>query len=346
MADGFTMKTIALQKSAVGMKRPTLQHAVVTCIVGLFALVPLLAAISGQGSYVTLFSRIMIYALAALGLGLVLGYGALVSLGHAMYLGIGAYAVGMLSANGITNGFAHLGVSLAVGLPVAIIVGLICLRASGVAFIMITLAFAQMFYYFAIGLRTYGGDDGLQIAARSNFGVLDISNNTVFYYVIFAVLMLTLYVLHRMVGSRFGMLLRGTKSNQRRMAALGFPVMRYKLLAYVISALICVVAGVLLGNLVRFASPAYMQWSVSGELIVMVVLGGLGTLIGPVIGASVWLLLEELLTQVKFGLPWGMDDMIRDHWFLVLGLFVLFVSLRLKQGIYGWVLERQQERKE
>ena len=236
------------------------------------------------------------------------------------------------------------GVALAVGLPVAIIVGLICLRASGVAFIMITLAFAQMFYYFAVGLRTYGGDDGLQIAARSNFGVLDISNNTVFYYVIFAVLMLTLYVLHRMVGSRFGMLLRGTKSNQRRMAALGFPVMRYKLLAYVISALICVVAGVLLGNLVRFASPAYMQWSVSGELIVMVVLGGLGTLIGPVIGASVWLLLEELLTQVKFGLPWGMDDMIRDHWFLVLGLFVLFVSLRLKQGIYGWVLERQQER--
>ncbi len=319
-----------------------MRGVVIALLVCLFALVPLFAAWSGQAAYITLFSRIMIYALAAMGLGLILGFGALVSFGHALYLGIGAYAVSMLSAHGISNGFAHLGAALGVGLLASTLIGLICLRASGIAFIMITLAFAQMFYYLVIGLKSYGGDDGLPLPARSNFGVVDISNNTVLYYVIFAVLMVTLYALRRLVDARFGMLLQGTKSNERRMAALGFPTLRYKLLAYVISALICVIAGVLLANLFRFTSPSYMQWSVSGELIVMVVLGGLGTLVGPIIGAAVWLLIEELLTTMRLGLPWGLDDFIRDHWMLVLGAFVLIVTLKLKQGLYGWLLERRR----
>ncbi len=318
----------------------TLRVAALVTLVGGLALVPAVAAAADQPIYVTLFARIMVFALAAAGLNLILGYGALVSFGHALYLGIGAYAVGMLSASGVTNGFAHLGAALGAGLVVATLVGVICLRTGGVAFIMITLAFAQMAYYFAVGLKNYGGDDGLPIAARSDLRVMDIGDDRVFYYLVFAILMATLVGLHRLVNARFGMVLRGAKSNRRRMAALGFPTLRYELAAYVISALVCVVAGVLLANLTRFASPSYMQWSMSGEMISMVVLGGLGTLMGPLVGALAWLLLEELLTSLRLGLPWGLDDLLHDHWMLVLGAFVVLVTLALKQGLYGWLVER------
>ncbi|MBC7703287.1 MAG: branched-chain amino acid ABC transporter permease [Rhodoferax sp.] len=327
---------------APGNPVPTVRIVTICLVLGLFALMPIYSSLSSQPTYVTLFSRIMIYALAALGLNLVLGYGAMVSFGHSLYMGIGAYAVGMLSANGISSGFAHLGAALAVGLCASILIGLICLRTSGIAFIMITLAFSQMVYFLAVGLKNYGGDDGLPIPARSDFGALDLSNNVVLYYVIFALLMATLYGFYRLVHARFGMVLRGSKANQARMAALGFATVPYQLAAYVISALVCVIAGVLLANLTSFASPAYMQWSVSGELIAMVVLGGLNSLLGPIIGASVWLLLEELLTSVRFGLPWGLDDMLHDHWMLVLGAVVVLVTLGLKQGLYGWLLEDKQ----
>lgn len=342
MDNASAMQLPTLQGQSAAARKPTARIVTICLVVGLLALIPVYAALGSQPTYVTLFSRIMIYGLAALGLNLVLGYGALVSFGHSLYIGIGAYAVGMLSANGITNGYAHLGAGLAVGLGASILIGLICLRTGGIAFIMITLAFAQMVYFLAVGLKNYGGDDGLPISARSDFGVLDLSSNVVLYYVIFAILMATLYALHRLVNARFGMVLRGGKSNQRRMAALGFATLPYQLAAYVASALVCVVAGVLLANLTSFASPAYMQWSVSGELIAMVVLGGLGSLLGPIIGAAVWLLLEELLTSVRFGLPWGLDDMLHDHWMLLLGAVVVLVTLGLKQGLYGWLLEGRE----
>lgn len=322
--------------------RAAARALVLIVVIGGLALVPVIANATGQPTYLTLFSRLMVYALAALGLNLVLGYGALVSFGHALYLGIGAYAVGMLSAHGIGNGVVHLAVALCAGAAVATLIGLICLRTGGIAFIMITLAFAQMAYYLVIGLKAYGGDDGLPITSRSDFGTLDLSNNTVLYYVIFAALMLTLVGLHHVVHSRFGMVLRGAKSNERRMAALGFSTLRYKLAAYVISALICVMAGVLLANLTRFASPSYLQWSVSGELIAMVVLGGLNTLAGPIVGAGVWLLLEETLSSAQFGLPGGLDDMLHDHWMLVLGVFIVVATLMLRHGLYGWLVEREQ----
>ena len=340
MADTATLTVASMAPKTAFRLKASLVAA--TLLVALLALVPVFAAMTAQPIYVTLVSRIMVYALAAVGLNLILGYGPLVSFGHALYLGLGAYAVGMLSSHGITNGWAHLGAALAVGLVVSTVVGLICLRASGLAFIMITLAFAQMFYYLAIGLKNYGGDDGLPIPKRSDFGLFNLSDNTVLYYVVFALLMLTLLGLHRLVNARFGMVLRGIKSNERRMATLGFATLRYKLLAYVLSAQICVLAGLLLANLTRFASPSYMQWTVSGELTVMVVLGGIGTIIGPVLGASVWLLLEELLTSVRLGLPWGLDEQIRDHWMLLLGAFVVVVTLSMKQGLYGYLLEREK----
>ena len=304
-----------------GWRSPQLWAAAV--LLGLLGLVPVYAAVFEQPFYITLFARILIFAIAALGLNLILGYGAMVSFGHALYIGIGAYAVGILSFHGVTNGWAHLGAGLAVGAVAATIVGWVCLRTSGIAFIMITLAFAQMFYFLSVSLKQYGGDDGLTIAARSDFGWINLANNTVFYYAIFAMLVALLLVFRRIVDSRFGMVLRGCKSNERRMAALGFPTMRYKLAAYVISALVCVVAGMMLANLTKFASPSFMQWQASGDLIVMIVLGGMGTLIGPVAGATGLLLLEEVLAG------WT------QHWMVILGPLIVVIVIVSNRGIFG-----------
>jgi branched-chain amino acid transport system permease protein len=294
--------------------------AALLCLLGL---VPVYARVFEQPFYITLFARILIFAIAALGLNLILGYGAMVSFGHALYIGIGAYAVGILSFYGVTSGWAHLLAGLAVGAVAATIVGWVCLRTTGIAFIMITLAFAQMFYFLAVSLKLYGGDDGLTIAGRSDFGWVNLANNTVFYYAIFAVLVLLLLAFRRIVDSRFGMVLRGCKANERRMAALGFPTVRYKLVAYVISALVCVVAGMMLANLTRFASPSFMQWQASGDLIVMVVLGGMGTLIGPIAGATGLLLLEEVLSG------WT------QHWMVILGPLIVLIVIISNRGIFG-----------
>jgi branched-chain amino acid transport system permease protein len=304
------------------------------------ALVPLAASLLGQPFWVTLFTRILIFALAASGLNLVLGFGAMVSFGHAMYIGIGAYAVGILSYHGIDSGFVQLLAALGVGGLLAAGVGAICLRTSGMAFIMITLAFAQMLFFLGVSLREYGGDDGMQLKGRSSFGLLDLNNATVLYYLAYALLLAVLYGFWRLVHSRFGMVLRGCRSNPRRMASLGFPTLRYRLSAYVISALVCVLAGMLMANLTRFVSPSYMAWTVSGELIVMTVLGGLGTLIGPIAGATALLLVEEALSSLKIGVPW-FDTVVNQHWLALIGLFIIFVVLVLKQGIYGWLVARK-----
>jgi branched-chain amino acid transport system permease protein len=301
---------------------------------------PVLTALVGEPFYLTLVSRIMIFGLAALGLNLILGYGGMISFGHAMYLGIGAYAVGILTFHGISSGWVHLAAALGVGLAAAILVGSICLRTTGMAFIMITLAFAQMFFFLAVSLKHYGGDDGLSIGSRSDFGSVNLDNPTQLYYVIYVVLLATLYGAWRLIHSRFGMVLRGCKSNERRMISLGAPTFRYKLAAYVISAQVCVIAGILLANLTRFSSPSYMQWQVSGELIVMAVLGGMGTLLGPVAGAATLLVIEEVLSSFALGLPWEIDPFIRDHWMGLLGLFIVLVVLTLKRGIYGFLAAR------
>jgi branched-chain amino acid transport system permease protein len=301
---------------------------VAAAVVALLALVPPIAAAIGESYYVTLFTRILILAIAAVGLNLILGYGGLVSFGHAMYIGVGAYSVGILAHYGIGNGWIHLAVALAVGAAVAIVIGLVCLRTSGMAFIMITLAFAQMLYFLAISLKQFGGDDGLTIGARSDFGLFSLRSNVALYYFAFVVLVASLLGIARLVHSRFGMVIRGGRSNERRMAALGFPMLRYKLTAYVISALVCVVAGVLLANLTKFAAPSYMAWQASGDLIVMIVLGGMGTVLGPVVGALALIVLEEILTA------WT------THWMIVLGPAIVLIVLTAKKGIYGYLVDR------
>ena len=309
------------------------------------ALVPVISHVLGQSFYVTLVSRMMIFALAAVGLNLVMGYGALVSFGHALYIGFGAYVVGIMSFHGIDNGWLQLGVALVVGGALAAVVGMVCLRAQGVAFIMITLAFAQMFYFLAVSLKQYGGDDGFAINARSDFGFIDLNNSVVFYYVIFAALVGTLFFLHRLVHARFGMVLRGCRSNERRMKALGFPTAKVKLASYVISALICIVAGMLLANLTRFVSPSYMHWLLSGDLVVIVVLGGLGTLVGPVVGAVLWLTMEEVLSSFSLT-GTALDEIVRTHWLGVAGVVALVVALALKHGVYGALVARHQEQED
>ncbi len=309
---------------------------VAAIVLATFALIPVYTALADQPYYLTLFSRIMIYALAALALNFVLGFGGMASLGHALYLGIGALSVGILDFHGITNGWLQLGSALFAGLIFATGVGAVVVRMTGMTFIMITLAFAQMGYFLAVTLKNYGGEDGRAVE-RSTMILFDLSNNTVLYYTIFVCLAGALCFFSRLVDSRFGMVLRGCKSNERRMLALGIPTFRYKLVAYVISALACVIAGFLLANLTKYSSPSYMQWTVSADLIIMVLLGGMSTLFGPVIGAMTFLLLEEVLSSYKPGLFPGLEKVVNEHWLGVMGIVVIVIVLTAKQGIYGYI---------
>ncbi len=297
--------------------------AALACLTAL-ALVPPVAAAVGEPFYIQVFARVMIFAIAALSLDFILGYGGLVSFGHAVYLGIGAYAVGIMAFHGIENGFAQFAAAIAACAVAAAAIGAVSLRTSGVYFIMITLAFAQMVFFLAVGLRQYGGDDGLSIARPSDFGgVIDLAEPWTLYYVVFGFLALFLFVGGRVVRSRFGVLLQGIRANERRMIALGFPIFRYKLAAFVIAGSVCGVGGALFANLTLFVSPSILHWTRSGEIMMMVILGGIGTLIGPVLGAAAYLLLESMLSR------WT------EHWPALLGPLLIVIVLGSKSGLLG-----------
>ena len=298
--------------------------ALVVVLLAVLALVPLYAALTSDTFAMTLFTRVLILALAAVSLNLIMGYGGMVSFGHAAYLGIGGYAVGMLWKEGVTSGFIQWPVAIAGSALFALVVGALSLRTRGVYFIMITLAFAQMVYYVAIGLDRYGGDDGLTIRQRSQFGgFVDLNNKTLFYYLCLALLMGSIYLVSRIVNSRFGLVIQGARSNERRMRAIGFPTFRYKLICFVIAGAMCGLAGALLANQTNFISPAMMFWTRSGDLMVMVVFGGLGTLFGPLIGTVAYLSLEEALSRVT------------EYPGLILGPTLLLVAIYLHGGIEG-----------
>jgi branched-chain amino acid transport system permease protein len=287
------------------------------------ALVPLVANAIGQPFYIAFFARMIIYAIAASALNLALGYGGLVSFGHALFFGLGGYAVALLSFHEIGNGWVHLAVCLLVCAVAGLVTGFISLRTSGIAFIMITLAFAQMGYFLFISLKNYGGDDGLPITLTSHFGVLQLSSPTAVYGVAFVVLVLVTWWLARLRVAPFGMALRAAKQNARRVNAAGLPVIRYQLVAYTLSGMLCGIAGMLLANLNAFASPSTLAWTVSGELIVMVVLGGMGSVFGPLLGALAFLGLEELLKGIT------------EHWMVVFGPLIVLMALVGKKGLVG-----------
>jgi branched-chain amino acid transport system permease protein len=260
----------------------TPRNAVIVVLMLLLAAVPVYAAVTANTFLVTLFTRVIILGMAATSLNLILGYGGMVSFGHAVYLGIGGYAVGILAQEGASSGFLQWPVAILVSALFALLVGALSLRTRGVYFIMITLAFAQLVYYFGVGLDRYGADDGLTIRTRSQFaGLLNLSDRAQFYYLCLALLVVTIYLIARLVNSRFGMVIQGARSNDRRMRAIGFATFRYRLTAFVIAGAICGLAGALLANHTGFISPATMHWTRSGDLIVMVVLGGMGSAFGP-----------------------------------------------------------------
>jgi branched-chain amino acid transport system permease protein len=297
---------------------------VTLAVLAALALLPPVSIAFGQDFYVDLFTRIMIFAIAAVSLDLILGFGGMVSFGHAAYLGIGSYAVGILAYYNIDNGFLQFGTAILASALVALFIGWVSLRTSGVYFIMITLAFGQMIYFLGESVNQFGGDNGLNIERHSHFAAfLNLGNATVLYYFVFAWLGLCLGFGWRLVESRFGMVIRGAKSNETRMVALGFRTFRYKLVAFVIAGAMAGVAGALLANLTLFLSPNIMHWTRSGEIMMMVILGGMATLIGPVLGAIAYLVLENLLSGFT------------EHWQAIFGPFLVLVVIFSKTGLLG-----------
>jgi branched-chain amino acid transport system permease protein len=304
--------------------RLSIRNIVVVALLLALVLLPVYVELGGSRFLLTLFTRIVILALAAVSLNLILGYGGMMSFGHAAYLGIGGYAVGMLAHEGIYTGFVQWPVALAASALFALVIGALSLRTRGVYFIMITLAFAQMAYYIVAGLARYGGDDGLTIQKRSQFfEPLNLSNKLQFYYVCLGLLFASIYLVWRIVNSRFGLAIQGARSNDMRMRAIGFPTYRYKLTCFVIAGTLCGLAGALLANQTDFVSPAMMYWTRSGDLIIMVVLGGMGSAFGPLFGAVALLVLEEVLSGIT------------EYWQIILGPLLLLVVLFARGGIDG-----------
>jgi branched-chain amino acid transport system permease protein len=312
------------------------REGVLAALIIVLILLPIAAEWSHQEYLVTQFRRFLIFAVAAISLDLILGYGGMVCFGQAAFVGLGAYTVGLLLWWGQDMGAGGRAASILfeplclwvlaaiVGGSSAFVIGLVSLRTSGIYFIMITLAFAQMIYFIFVGLRNVGGDEGLNFAShRYLAGVLDLHNGVVFYYVVLCSLLAVLWAAHRLTRSRFGLVLQGCRENERRMRALGFETFRYKLIAFVIAGALAGFAGGLFAIHELFVSPAVMHWSRSGELIVMVLLGGMGTLVGPILGAIGYLILESFLPDLT------------EHWMLFFGPALILAVLFAKRGLYG-----------
>ncbi len=290
---------------------------------------PWIAGALDQAFYIGVVRRILIFAIAATSLNFILGYGGMVSLGHAAFFGVGAYTVGALAMEGIGSAWIAWPLAVAVAALAAVAIGAISLRTRGVYFIMITLAFAQMVYYVAVGLKRYGGEDGLNLPARSGVGIgIDLGNDVAFYYVVLALLVAVLVAFDRMLDARFGRALIGIRENEARMESLGYPTFRFRLAAFAIAGAVAGLAGALFANHNLFVSPAALHWTQSATFVVMVILGGIGYRYGGVLGALVLLLLEEILAAYT------------EHWHLPLGVLLLAVVFLAPRGLSGWLDER------
>ncbi|MEO7337519.1 MAG: branched-chain amino acid ABC transporter permease [Caldimonas sp.] len=284
----------------------------------------------GAGYYLSLASRIVVYAIAATSLNLVLGYGGMVSFGHAAFVGLGAYVTGILVSEGVLGIGWHLLWTVAVTALVAAAIGAISLRTRGVYFIMITLAFAQMLFYLANSVKGYGGDEGLSIKARSLLGFgLDLKNPLVLYYVALGVLALSMVALARFVPSRLGRAVLAIRDDDVRAEALGFPTYRLKLVVFVVAGALGGIAGALNVNQQGYVSPNVLHWTQSGTLMVMVILGGVATVWGGLVGAAALLLLQEVLSA------WT------EHWEFWTGWVLLAAVLFARQGLVGLLLARR-----
>ncbi len=302
--------------------------------------VPFIALALDEPFYITLATRVAIFAIAGVGLNLALGLGGLVSFGHAAFFGLGGYAAGILASHALNYEPIYSGAfeingttEMLIIWPIAILasgiaaffIGLFSLRTTGVYFIMITLAFAQMIYYFAISWPAYGGEDGLSIYVRSKFPGVNTLDPLSFYFIAFGVLMLAILLVFVLKNSRFGAALQAARQNDERLSSVGIHPFNIRLTTFVISAMITGLAGALYADLNRFVSPSMLSWHTSGEIMVFVILGGVGRLFGPIVGAALFILFEFV-----FG---GLTE----HWMLFLGLVLLAVVLFARGGVIGFI---------
>ena len=290
----------------------------------------------GEDFYISVASRMLIYGLAAVSLNLVLGFGGLVSFGHAAFVGIGAYTVGILITEGQPNGWLGFALAMAIAGGFAAVIGAISLRTRGVYFIMITLAFAQMVFYLVNSVKAYGGDEGLNITQRSQFGLgglaLDLKNDLTFYLFTLALLAASLVVIHRLMHARFGRVILAIRDDEVRAEAVGFAVFRYKLILFTLAGALGGLAGALMVNQQNYVSPNLLHWTQSGLLMVMVILGGVGTLAGGLWGAIVLLTLEDVIAEHTI------------HWPFYVGWVLLAVVLFAPKGLAGLRWPRRKGR--
>lgn len=311
---------------------------------GLFVLIPAWAYLADEPFTITLMTRAVIFALAAVGLNLVLGIGGFVSFGHAAFFGLGGYVMGILAWHAqsysplmewpfVIEGTKSMPViwffSIILSALLALIIGAVSLKTSGVYFIMITLAFAQMMYYFSISWSAYGGEDGMSIYVRNDFPGLNTLDPIQFYSLCFLILLAVLWLISRLVKSPFGLALNAARQSPQRVQAVGLDLHRLQLFAFVISGAITGLAGALFADLNRFISPTMFSWQLSGEFIVFIIIGGVGRLFGPVIGALVFVGLEHFLGGIS------------DYWHIYLGVILLVIVLFSKTGVIGLIGKKE-----
>ena len=299
-----------------------------------FVAFPALMQAIDQLFYVSFASRVMIYAIAATSLNLVLGYGGMISFGHAAFVGAGAYVASILIAEGVTSAWIGWPAAVAASAALAWAIGAISLRTRGVYFIMITLAFAQMMFYLVNSMKAYGGDEGLSLPRRADLG-FDLGNDVVFYYVVLFILAATIFFLYKLINSRFGRVIVAIRENEARAEAIGFPVARYQLACFVIAGAAGGLAGALLASHGKYVNPGVLHWLQSGTLMIMVILGGVGRLWGGVIGAAVLLGLEHAISD--YPIPWlvQLAPNYQQHANLGVGVVLLAIVLFAPQGIAG-----------
>lgn len=312
----------------------TSRSLVILIGLALLTLVPPVAGALGMPALQGTATRIVIYAIAAVSLDLILGYGAMVSFGHAMFFGLGGYAVAIVAYHtnmgqplwgweGTNAALIVWPLALAACGLLAVVTGWFALKTAGVQFIMITLAFAQMVFFILVSLQMYGGDDGLMMDARNALPLIDLTDNRTFYYVCLAVLVGWTALCASIVNSRFGLVFQALRQSERRAVNLGIRPLHFRLTGFVLSALGTGMAGILWANYALFVTPDMAAWSKSGEFMAMVVLGGLGTLIGPIAGAAVFILLEQLLAG------WT------EHWMIIMGPILTLIALFGQRGLLG-----------
>ena len=323
----------------------TRESIVNALVMALLLAIPLWALVADEPFYITLATRATILAIAGVGLNLALGQGGLVSFGHAAFFGLGGYAMGILASHAqsytpliesplLINGTNSMPIIWLVAILVsglaALLIGALSLRTSGVYFIMITLAFGQMFYYFSISWSAYGGEDGLSIYVRNSFPGLDTLVPIQFFGIVFVLLILVLWLLARIKHSAFGLTLNAARQSTERVEATGVEPYRVQLAAFVLSGMVTGLAGALFADLNRFVSPGMFSWQTSGEIMIFVILGGVARLCGPVAGAMVFIVLEHFLGGLS------------DYWHIYLGVLLLGIVLFARGGLIGLMAGREQ----